>query len=427
MSNRTRTFGELHRALEAMRVASVMPGKQIDLRLIGAEGHGRVDQLDTNTSIKCHKAANWFPIGSLGSLSSSLATEGQLRFGLAIEDPDGSLVLLDGRRRFAACRRLQMPFGCLIVPDSVFSTVTIAEFIVRANATDSESRHLNDTQRAFIAAKLYDSHFRRLAEERKKAGKRTDSQVDHSGYAEAAAAVNVSVNSVRQAHAIRGDRRLISMVLRGERSLSSAVRDHRAARRLHKSRDKAIRQGAEPENAIASPEPIAQDPGYNGTDLITKLPPADIIEDDVVDLLASAPRSAPPVSLLESNERTETAQNFEVRDQMKIDFNSTETESDAKNRPTAFERWIAAWDANHRDCMHVVNSLSDLPPLSEFRCPLAILRHRDKAPSADTPYALVLVLAMVPRRGHEAFVNHLKNLPGTHKLAGLWLPVDPLP
>ena len=131
--------------------------------------------------------------------------------------------IIDGRHRYKACRELKIEPTC--VRNKYDDDATIAGVVVSLNL---KRRHLNESQRAMVAARLKPM-FEKAAQARMKAGKAQEpSAKEPKGKAaqEAAETMNVGTRSVEHAARILelATRELVHAVDTGEVAVSAAVK-----------------------------------------------------------------------------------------------------------------------------------------------------------------------------------------------------------
>ena len=173
--------------------------------------HGDVliEMLDRNTELKIHPAAELFPPmteAEFLGLKQDIREHGQ-REAIVVWKGD----LIDGRHRLRACRELDIEPEIAELMDETDPW----QYVVSHNL---HRRHLTTAQRSMVADKLAS-----LKRGEKKAD--TGIPVSPPSQAEAAAMVNVSVDSVQQARKIRktATPETVAAVERGELSLNAAM------------------------------------------------------------------------------------------------------------------------------------------------------------------------------------------------------------
>lgn len=160
-------------------------------------------------SLREHTAAQLFPVmgdPEIRSLAADIKANG-LRNPVVLMREGSDYVVLDGRNRILACRMLD-----LFPRWSEWDGADPVAFVLSENL---HRRHLSESQRAMVAAKL--ATLRR--------GQRAD-RVDGSiGLSTAAQKLNVGVESVKRARVVRqsGDTRLIEAVEADRISVSAAA------------------------------------------------------------------------------------------------------------------------------------------------------------------------------------------------------------
>lgn len=158
-------------------------------------------------SCPTHPAADIFPMldgDEYAAFKADIATHGQ-RQPICLM-PDG--VILDGRNRWRACAELGLEPKC-----ETYHGDDPIGFVISLNLN---RRHLSESQRAMIAARLADLPRGRPKE---------NGSIDPFSQAKAAAVLNVSVPSIKRAHQvlISGDDELIDAVDRGDIAVSRAA------------------------------------------------------------------------------------------------------------------------------------------------------------------------------------------------------------
>ena len=173
--------------------------------------HGDVliEMLDRNTELKIHPAAELFPPmteAEFLGLKQDIREHGQ-REAIVVWKGD----LIDGRHRLRACRELDIEPEIAELMDETDPW----QYVVSHNL---HRRHLTTAQRSMVADKLAS-----LKRGEKKAD--TGIPVSPPSQAEAAAMVNVSVDSVKQARKIlkTATPEVVAAVERGELSLNAAM------------------------------------------------------------------------------------------------------------------------------------------------------------------------------------------------------------
>jgi len=172
-------------------------------------GHVLVELLEGNNDLKIHPAAELFPPmteAEFLGLKEDIREHGQRE---AIVVWQGQLI--DGRHRLRACRELGIEPEIAELMDETDPW----QYVVSHNL---HRRHLTTAQRAMVADKLAS-----LKQGEKKAD--TGIPVSPPSQAEAAAMLNVSVDSVQQARKIRkaATPETVAAVERGEITLNAAV------------------------------------------------------------------------------------------------------------------------------------------------------------------------------------------------------------
>lgn len=168
-----------------------------------------VEMLEANTELKIHPAAELFPPmteAEFLGLKEDIREHGQ-REDIVVWQGQ----LIDGRHRLRACRELGIEPQVAELMDETDPW----QYVVSHNL---HRRHLTTAQRAMVADKLAS---------RKQGEKKPDSGIPLSQptQAEAAAMLNVSVDSVKQARKIRktATPETVAAVERGEITLNAAV------------------------------------------------------------------------------------------------------------------------------------------------------------------------------------------------------------
>jgi hypothetical protein len=172
-------------------------------------GHVLIEMLEGNTELKIHPAAELFPPmteAEFLGLKEDIREHGQ-REDIVVWQGQ----LIDGRHRLRACRELGIEPHIAELMDSTDPW----QYVVSHNL---HRRHLTTAQRAMVGDKLAS---------RKQGEKKPDSGIPLSQptQAEAAAMLNVSVDSVKQARKIRktATPETVAAVERGEITLNAAV------------------------------------------------------------------------------------------------------------------------------------------------------------------------------------------------------------
>jgi hypothetical protein len=158
-----------------------------------------MDQLTkTNTALSAHPAAELFPVLSdkeLAALADDIRENGQTMPVVVWDDRN---VVVDGRNRLAACESLGIEPR--IEWRAFADDAAVARFVVSANV---HRRHLSESQRATIGARLKADFFGPVAKERSQIGRVNGGRIRHGSFPanlppsrdareEAAEAVNVS-------------------------------------------------------------------------------------------------------------------------------------------------------------------------------------------------------------------------------------------
>lgn len=172
----------------------------------------------TDTMLTFHDAANIFPMDdeNLDALAEDIKANGQL---CPIEMMDGKI--LDGRRRYMACRMAGVePSFCDVSPDDPVA------YVVSLNL---HRRHLTTSQKAMVQAKAL-AIYEKAAAERMKAGKKVDPSDNcpqGKGRAKdaAGAVVGISGKAVDRATKVikHGSKELQEAVEKGTVSVSAAA------------------------------------------------------------------------------------------------------------------------------------------------------------------------------------------------------------
>lgn len=172
-------------------------------------GHVLVEMLEGNTELKIHPAAELFPPmteAEFLGLKEDMREHGQ-RESIVVWQGQ----LIDGRHRMRACRELGIEPEIAELMDETDPW----QYVVSHNL---HRRHLTTAQRSMVADKLAS---------RKQGEKKADTGIPVSppSQAEAAAMLNVSVDSVQQARKIRktATPETVAAVERGELTLNAAV------------------------------------------------------------------------------------------------------------------------------------------------------------------------------------------------------------
>ena len=183
-------------------------------------GHVLVEMLEGNTELKIHPAAELFPPmteAEFLGLKEDIREHGQ-REDIVVWQGQ----LIDGRHRLRACRELGIEPHIAELMDSTDPW----QYVVSHNL---HRRHLTTAQRAMVGDKLAS---------RKQGEKKPDSGIPLSQptQAEAAAMLNVSVDSVKQARKIRktATPETVAAVERGEITLNAAVETVKPAKATKK-------------------------------------------------------------------------------------------------------------------------------------------------------------------------------------------------
>ena len=191
-------------------------------------GHVLIEMLEGNTELKIHPAAELFPPmteAEFLGLKEDIREHGQ-REDIVVWQGQ----LIDGRHRLRACRELGIEPEIAELMDETDPW----QYVVSHNL---HRRHLTTAQRAMVADKLASL---------KQGEKKPDSGIPLSQptQAEAAAMLNVSVDSVKQARKIRktATPETVAAVERGEITLNAAVETVKPA------------VATKPETATAEPE-----------------------------------------------------------------------------------------------------------------------------------------------------------------------------
>ena len=173
-------------------------------------------------ALKVHPVASLFPEMSAteySALKDDIRERGLMEpIWLA---KDGRII--DGRHRYRACRELKIEPTC--IRNKYDDDATIAGVVVSLNL---KRRHLNESQRAMVAARLKPM-FEKAAQARMKAGKAQEPSAKESkGKAaqEAAETMNVGTRSVEHAARVLelATRELVRAVDTGEVAVSAAVK-----------------------------------------------------------------------------------------------------------------------------------------------------------------------------------------------------------
>lgn len=183
-------------------------------------GHVLIEMLEGNTELKIHPAAELFPPmteAEFLGLKEDIREHGQ-REDIVVWQGQ----LIDGRHRLRACRELGIEPQVAELMDETDPW----QYVVSHNL---HRRHLTTAQRAMVGDKLAS---------RKQGEKKPDSGIPLSQptQAEAAAMLNVSVDSVKQARKIRktATPETVAAVERGEITLNAAVETVKPAKATEK-------------------------------------------------------------------------------------------------------------------------------------------------------------------------------------------------
>lgn len=160
--------------------------------------------------METHELANLFPLlgdDQLNRLASDIKTKGQ-QFAIVL-DQHGRLV--DGRNRLAACKLAGVE--PLTVTRHFASDLEVLDFIVSANDI---RRHLNETQRGMIAAKIATLNLGQHKSESPKGD--SDSKGPQLSQPDAANILNISERTVSRAKKVQKDAipEIREMVEKGE-------------------------------------------------------------------------------------------------------------------------------------------------------------------------------------------------------------------
>lgn len=150
-------------------------------------------ELPADADLPIHPAAMAFPVlpEQLDELVESLRHSGQMETVIVY---DGKI--LDGQKRNLARKRLHIGLRCSAICD--LAGLTPFEWAVRKNLAAGTARHLTDSQRALIGARLCREVYEREATARMTAGKTVPREQCGKAYEKAAELVNVRTNRLRQ-------------------------------------------------------------------------------------------------------------------------------------------------------------------------------------------------------------------------------------
>jgi len=200
--------------------------------------------------LRFHPAADIFPLlydTELAGLTADIATHG-LREPIVLH-PDGSI--LDGRNRYRACQAAQVE-PSYETWDGQGSAV---EFVISLNL---HRRHLNESQRAMVAARVATLE----------QGARTDlASKEAKSQPEAAEALNVSRASVQRAVEVlaHGAPELITEVEQGRMNVSLGAKIARTPKKTQRRIAKKTKAGTKPSTAVreVKKEELAENPAQS--------------------------------------------------------------------------------------------------------------------------------------------------------------------
>ena len=167
------------------------------------------------TELKYHPYSEIFPMmtdAELAELAADIKQHGQ-RTPIYLLDWQ----ILDGRNRYRACQIAGVEPKTVAYRDDA----NALEFVISSNL---HRRHLNESQRAMVAAKILALKGNAHGGAREKGKQKANLPL-----ASAAAAVNVSPRTVKTAAAVLEDapKREVEKVERGEKSVSAVVREQK--------------------------------------------------------------------------------------------------------------------------------------------------------------------------------------------------------
>ena len=150
--------------------------------------------LEPEEDLPIHPAAKMFPVSpdQTDELANSMSVNGQIESVSVFDNK-----ILDGQRRNLARKQLGIRLRCKQQTD--LEGLTPFEWAVRKNMAAGAARHLADSQRALIGARLCREIYEPRAEKRAKGGKKVPDEERNRACADAAVAVNVKVNRLRKA------------------------------------------------------------------------------------------------------------------------------------------------------------------------------------------------------------------------------------
>jgi ParB-like chromosome segregation protein Spo0J len=228
---------------------------------------------DGDDDFTVHPAAELFPMmgeGEFNLLVEDITINGLVSPGVMWQSPEGSMYLIDGRNRYMACKKAGVQYKVKEWKGSDPTSWVISQNLHR--------RHLNESQRAIVAAKAK-GIFEKDAERRQhEAGARgiegasgkpktplpaiegKGSHHENESSAKAAKALNVSRSSVERATKVLGGTpELAEAVQRGEVSLSAAAsvakRPVEDQRRIVEAGPAAVKEAAKANREKPNPEP----------------------------------------------------------------------------------------------------------------------------------------------------------------------------
>lgn len=177
-------------------------------------------ELAPDDDLPIHPAAAAFPVSDkdLETMSESFSADGQWDPVIVFENQ-----ILDGQKRNHVRKRLGLPLRCMRIAD--LGGLTPQEWAIRRNLAAGTARHLSDSQRAMIGARLCRDVYEKEAKDRMRAGKDVPPEERGRASERAARVVAVKTNLLRQGLKVHdaGWAELFDAVWRGIVAISVAA------------------------------------------------------------------------------------------------------------------------------------------------------------------------------------------------------------
>lgn len=197
----------------------------VDSGAKSSQGQEEFFELSAENDLPVHAAARHFQVTSkqLREMTESMRTHGQMDPVTVLEEDTNKRSILDGQTRNAARKELGIGLSCRLIKPAQLDGKLPLEWVIARNMAAGSVRHLSDSARALLAARLVRDVYAPAALVRMKAGK-ADGSDEARSHEKAAVALNVKPNRVRQALKVLGSPELDDAVSSGEVVISTAAK-----------------------------------------------------------------------------------------------------------------------------------------------------------------------------------------------------------